>query len=279
MTQTPSEADTMEPIERALEKARRERKSHAPNYGRPIRQNGTEVPPSFVYEQTRVEPVSPNVLRRNHVIAGFAHDAHADIFRMLRVQALKYLQEGTGTTIGICSPNPGVGKSFVAANLAVSLALGIDHTVLLVDADLRRPRLQSYFGLEPGPGLTDYLLQGTDLPNCLVNPGIERLVLLPVGAPVQNSSEVLGSPRMLNLASELKARYPDRFVIYDLPPLLTGDDALVFLPQLDGCMLVVEERKTRAQELERALDLMSDAKLIGTILNKSQSNDMHQYYY
>ena len=68
-------------------------------------------------------------------------------------------------------------------------------------------------------------------------------------------------------------------MIYDLPPLLTGDDALVFLPRVDGCMLVVEERKTRAQELQRSLDLMSDAKLIGTILNRSQGSAAHHYYY
>lgn len=272
----------MEPIEKALEKARRARPAHTPHtsrYGRTVTHNGAEAPPSFVYEQTRVKPTSPEVLRRNRIFAGFPHDANADIFRMLRVQALKYLQEGTGTTIGICSPNPGVGKSFVASNLAVSLALGVDHTVLLVDADLRRPSLQNYFGLDVAPGLTDYLLHGTSLPKCLVNPGIDRLVLLPAGAPVQNSSEVLSSPKMLNLASEFKARYPDRFVIYDLPPLLTGDDALVFLPRLDGCMLVVEERKTRAQELERALDLMSDSRLIGTVLNKSQSEKYYQYNY
>jgi len=222
----------MESIDKALEKARQERKTHASTYGKAAPRYGTDAPPSFVYEQTRVEPVPANVLRKNRIIAGFSHDAHADIFRMLRVQALKYLQEGTGTTIGICSPNPGVGKSFVAANLAVSLALGVDHTVLLVDADLRRPCLQTYFGLDPAPGLNDYLLRDTGLPECLVNPGIERLVLLTVGTPVQNSSEVLGSPKMFNLANELKGRYPDRFVIYDLPPLLTGDDALVLLPQL-----------------------------------------------
>ena len=268
----------MEPIERALQKARQERRNSYPPYGRVTPRSGSEAPPSFVYDQTRVEPVSANVLRKNRVVAGFAHDPHADIFRMLRVQALKYLQDGNGSTIGICSPNPGVGKSFVAANLAVSFALGVDHTVLLVDADLRRPSLQSYFGLSATPGLTDYLLNGVSLADCLVNPGIDRMVLLPAGAPVQNSSEVLSSPKMLNLASELRARYPDRFVIYDLPPLLSGDDALVFLPRLDGCMLVVEERKTRAQELQRSLDLLSGARLIGTILNKSRSETAYHYY-
>jgi Mrp family chromosome partitioning ATPase len=84
---------------------------------------------------------------------------------------------------------------------------------------------------------------------------------------------------MLSLAHELKTRYPDRLVVYDLPPLLTGDDALVFLPQLDGCMLVVEERKTRTQELQRTLDLLKDGKLIGTVLNKSKGENHHHYYY
>ena len=269
----------MQPIERALEKARQERRTHAPVYGQAWPQTGGAPLPSFEYEETRVEPIPASVLRQNRVVAGFAHDAHADIFRMLRVQALKYLQEERGNTIGVCSANPGVGKSLVAANLAVSLALGVEHTVLLVDADFRRPSLQSYFGLSNGPGLTDYLLLDAELPDCLVNPGIDRLVLLPVGAPVQNSSEVLGSPKMLNLAHDLKTRYPDRLVIYDLPPLLSGDDALVFLPQLDGCMLVIEERRTRAQELQRSLDLLTDAKLIGTILNKSESENNYHYYY
>jgi capsular exopolysaccharide synthesis family protein len=269
----------MEPIEKALERARRERKTHLPPYGTAGAYSDAEPLPSFEYEQTRVVPVPAAVLRKNRVVAGFAHDPYADIFRMLRVQALKHLQGVKGTTIGVCSPNPGVGKSFVAANLAVSLALGVEHTVLLVDADFRRPSLQSYFGLDHGPGLTDYLLRDTELPDCLVNPGIERLVLLPVGTPVQNSSEVLGSPKMLSLAHELKTRYPDRLVVYDLPPLLTGDDALVFLPQLDGCMLVVEERKTRTQELQRTLDLLKDGKLIGTVLNKSKGENHHHYYY
>ena len=269
----------MEPIEKALEKARQQRKADLQAYGKPLPQSsGADAPPTFVYEQTRVEPARAELLRKNRIIAGFAHDPHADIFRILRAQVLKYLHEGTGTTIGICSPNPGEGKSLVATNLAVSLALGVDHTVLLVDADLRRPSLQAHFGLDPAPGLTDYLLRDTGLPECLVNPGIERLVLLPVGAPVQNSSEVLGSPKMLNLVNELKARYPDRFVIYDLPPLLASDDALVFLPQLDGCLLVLEERKTRTAEIQRTLDLLSDAKLIGTILNKSQSENAYHYY-
>ena len=268
----------MQSIEKALEKARRVR--GAPSaYGTAPRHPGAEAPPAFEYRQTRVEPVAAQVLRRNRVIAGFAHDPYADIFRMLRAQALKYLHETGGTTIGICSPNPGVGKSFVAANLAVSLSLSVEHTVLLVDADFRRPSLQSYFELAHGPGLTDYLLHDSELSQCLVNPGIERLVLLPVGTPVQNSSEVLGSPKMLNLANELRTRYADRLVVYDLPPLLSGDDALVFLSQVDGCMLVVEERKTVAQELQRSLDLMSDAKLIGTILNKSKGSTTHHYYY
>lgn len=264
----------MQSIEKALEKARLRPRSYAYSGG-----PGGETAPVFDYEQTRVEPIRSKVLRKNRVIAGFAHDAHADIFRVLRAQTLNYLRQG-GRTIGICSPNPGVGKSLVATNLAVSLALGVEHTALLVDVDFRRPSVQSYFSLSPAPGLIDHLLRDTPLEDCLVNPGIDRLVLLPAGPPVQNSSEVLGSPKMLGLAHELKARYPDRFVVYDLPPVLAGDDAMVFLPQLDGVILVIEERKTKQDELQRALDLLKDARLIGTILNKSRSSDgQHHYYY
>ena len=265
-------------MEKALEKARQGGDVRS-THGKAPPPSGIDAPPAFDYQQTRVEPVPAQILRKNRVIAGFAHDPYADIFRMLRAQTLKYLTENGGTTIGICSPNPGVGKSFVSANLAVSLALGIDHTVLLVDADFRRPSLSSYFGLAPGPGLTDYLLRDTELSECLVNPGIDRVVLLPVGTPVQNSSEILGSPKMLKLANELQTRYSDRLIVYDLPPLLTGDDSLVFLPRVDGCMLVIEERRTRVQELQRSLELISDARLIGTVLNKSSSSTIHHYYY
>jgi Mrp family chromosome partitioning ATPase len=226
---------------------------------------------------TRVVAVSPAMLRENRVIAGFAKDPRADLFRMLRAQVLQGLAAVHGTTLGICSPNPGDGKTTIAANLAVSLAMDSNHTVLLVDLDLRQPKLSECFGLSPQIGMNDYLFEGAPLSECLVNPGIDRLVLLPAGQPLSNSSEALTSPQMVSLARELKARYPDRLVIYDLPPLLASDDALVFLPLIDAPLLIVCEGLTSAGDVRRAVELLDQRKLLGTVLNRSSEAILRTY--
>ena len=262
-------------LHKAVEKAKRQRKEL-----KGVRQKipvGEAALTTVLHLRTRVEPVSSRTLRKKRILAGFAQDPNADVFRVLRAQVLKFLEESSGSTVGICSPNPGEGKSVIATNLAVSLALDVNHTVLLADVDLRRPSLQTLFALPPAPGLSDYLLREKTIPECLVNPGVDRLILLPAGAAIHNSSEALLSPKMLALAEELKSRYPDRLVIYDLPPVLPSDDALVFLKQVDACILVVEDNRTREREIERALYLLHDYNLIGIVLNKSEN--ANTYYY
>lgn len=270
----------MDSIEKALRKAREQRRG-LPG-ARPG--NTAQTPPiaraaaAPGAKTTRILPVSERVLRDKRVIAGFTRDARADLFRMLRVQVLQRLASSGGTTLGICSPNPEEGKTLIGANLAVSMAMDANHTVLLVDLDLRRPSLAQCFGLAPRTGLSDYLFGGAPLSDCLVNPGIERLVLLPAGRALSNSSEALTLPQMINLAQELKVRYPDRFVIYDLPPLLTSDDALVFLPRIDATLLVVCEGLTQTGEIQRAMDLLEDRNLLGTVLNRSAEGNSYPYY-
>jgi protein-tyrosine kinase len=270
----------MERIEKALAKAREQRRAHtgAPRPAAPLA-SATMPPPlaSGGSPVTRVIPVSPAMLRENRVIAGFVQDPRADLFRMLRAQVLQGLAAVGGTTLGICSPNPGEGKTTIGANLAVSLAMDANHTVLLVDLDLRQPKLSECFGLAPQIGMNDYLFDGAPLSECLVNPGIDRLVLLPAGRPLSNSSEALTSPQMVSLARELKARYPDRLVIYDLPPLLASDDALVFLPLIDATLLIVSEGLTNAGDVRRAVELLDDRKLLGTVLNRSSEAILRTY--
>ncbi len=269
----------MERIEKALAKAREQRRGHV---GAPRSVATTPVAaatpsPSSGEPMTRVAPVPESTLRDHRVIAGFAQDSRADLFRMLRAQVTQRLAATGGTTLGICSPNPEEGKTLIAANLAVSMAMDANHTVLLVDLDLRHPKLAEMFGLSAETGMSDYLFDGAPLSDCLVNPGIDRLVLLPAGRALNNSSEALSSPQMVNLAKELKARYPDRFVIYDLPPLLSTDDALVFLPQIDATLLIVCEGLTRSGDVQRAIELLDERKLLGTVLNRSSSANLRPY--
>ena len=233
---------------------------------------------TVVYKETRQEEVPEKILKSARIIAGMEKDWRADAFRVLRTQLLQRLTEPTSNTVGITSPTSSDGKSLIAANLAVSLAMDVSHTVMLVDLDLRRARLAEYFGLTPSHGLTDYLLDHCDLNECLVSPGIARLVLLPQCERVRNSSEMLSSPKMKALMKELKERYPDRIIVYDLPPLLASDDALVMAPLLDATILVVRDEKTTSSEIESSLALLKDYNCLGTVLNRSRRAKQYYYY-
>jgi capsular exopolysaccharide synthesis family protein len=179
-------------------------------------------------------------------------------------------RENDWNVLGVTSPSHGEGKTLTAVNLAVSLAMDTAQTVLLVDTNLRSPSVHEVFGLNDYPGLADYLLDNQSLEDLLVHPGIGRFVLLPGGRPVSNSTEILTSPKMLALVEELKHRYPARVVIFDLPPLLHTADVIAFSPYTDALLLVVEEGRTTAEEVQRALSLVKNSRpVLGTVLNKA----------
>ena len=152
----------------------------------------------------------------------------------------------------------------------MSICLQVDRTVLLVDADLRRPAIHRYLGLDTVEGLSDYLLFQAEIPNLLINPDIEKLIILPGGKALPNSTEVLGSPRMESLVKEMKERYPDRFIIFDSSALLARADPLVFSRYIDGFLLVVEAEKTSTKDVEKALDLLKEKTVVGIVLNKAK---------
>lgn len=226
-------------------------------------------PGTIEYQDTAVVALDEDVLRRNHIVAGLDDEPIADVYRILRAQVLRRLTAEGLTTLAICSANAGEGKTVTAVNLAICLAMDVNQTVLLVDLDLRQPSVANVLGIQPKAGIDDYGKGTVELSECLVNPGTERLVILPVREPIDKSSEMLASPRMAKLAHELKNRYPDRIVIYDMPPLLATDDCLAFMPYVDATLLVVGEGKTSEAEIERAMAMVRDSYMIGTILNDS----------
>ncbi len=230
------------------------------------------------YRETRVLAPETKLLENHRIVAGLGYHELADTFRVLRTRILHRLDAEHFTTLGVTSANRGEGKTLTATNLAISLALNVTRTVLLVDLDFRAPRVHRYLGIDPQPGLVDYLENAVPLANCLVNPGIERLVVLPAGRPVPGSSELLSTPRMTHLADELKTRYADRIVIYDFPPVLASDDALTFMHHVDCCLLVVAEGGTAKPDLLQALDFMEGVPIIGTVLNKSKTPTKNYYY-
>jgi protein-tyrosine kinase len=256
----------MDPITKALQKVRQDRQAVGVGL-----QKRALVPAEITYTHTRKVALYPGWLRQNRIITGDVIDGYARAYKVLRTQVSQRMRQQGWRTLAVTSPGPREGKTLTAINLGISLALEANQTVLLVDADLRQPSVHTYFGFDVEYGLRDYLIDAVPLEQLLVNPEMRRLVILPGGAPLANSSEVLSSPVMLRLVQEVKRRYPSRLVIFDLPPVLTSDDVLAFAPYVDAALLVVEEGKTQRDDAARAAELLQAANhnLIGTVLNKS----------
>ncbi len=239
-----------------------------------------QVLDSIQYTKTKTTVIDPEVLRNNRVIMGLYNDPRADIFRVLRTNVLKQLRENNWNSFAVTSATLGAGKTFTAVNLAIAIAMEGNQSVLLVDADLKRPSVGKHLGLECEFGLNDYLKMDVSLEDTLINPGIERLVVLPGTLSKNNTSEILSSLRMVSLIEEIKSRYESRIIIFDLPPLFAADDALLFMPYVDAALLVVEDGKNTADELQHSMHILEQTNLLGLVVNKSkQPIPSYQYGY
>ena len=263
----------MDRISRAVEKARRERQKTRDH------QAVSTVELNHVdYIKTESVSLPKEYLRKNRIISKDDHDGFAHGYKSLRTRVWHKMKENGWNSLAVTSCRQGEGKTVTAINLCISLAMmKANHSILLVDLDLRRPGIQKHLGLNLSQGISDYLLEGVPLESILINPGISRFVILPGNKSIQNSSELLSSVRMEQMIQEFKNRYPSRLVVYDLPPILSADDALVILPHIDAVLLVVEEGGTQKEDLVAAAELLKDSNLLGTVLNKSREEQITYY--
>jgi exopolysaccharide/PEP-CTERM locus tyrosine autokinase len=221
------------------------------------------------YRQTQQFTPARRRLARNLVISAGTPNEVYSVYNHLRTQILQRLQENHWNTVAITSPSRASGNTLTAINLAISIARDYNYTVLLVELDLVNPSFHRILGFKQRQGIVDHLLHDVPIPEILLNPGIDRLVVIPAGSPITNSSELLSSPKMIRLVEELKHRYEDRIVLFDLPPVLTIDDAMAFSPLVDCALLVVEEGETRINDVRRALDCLRSTNILGVVLNRS----------
>ena len=264
-------------IRRALDLARQQRVSTPTSeIPRTLRESGvTAVPPNqIVYTTTRVFPPEAAMLESKRVVNPASHDAAAAAFRMLRTQVVQRMDENGWRSLAILSPGADDGKTTTAINLAINLANDRRHTVLLVDCDLRRPTIGSRLGINPEFGIDDLLQGDAVVEQCLYHPeGFDRLVILPARLTLAGSSEALSGPKGRELVTDLRSRYPERIIVFDLPPVLGTDDALAFLPLLECGLVVVAERTTHRDDLVRCMELLRKTPLLGTVLNKASETD------
>jgi len=180
----------------------------------------------------------------------------------------------------VTSAIPAEGKSFVALNLAMSIALEFDSTALLVDADVANPSLMRMTHLPPASkGLLD-LLTSTDtkLHDVLLRTNVEKLTLLPSGTAHGRATEMLASETMAALLEEMALRYPDRILVFDSPPLLATTEARALASHMGQILMVVEADRTAQALVKHALETIESCPVVMMVLNKAPRPDVGSYY-
>ena len=192
----------------------------------------------------------------------------AEIFKILRSNILFPQTGKPPRSIMITSATPGDGKSFVAANLAISIAQGVEEHVLLIDCDMRRSSIHQKFGLHGDvPGLSDFLSKGQTLASLLKKTAVDKLTILPGGVAPHNPSELLSSQAMQHLLKETQNRYSDRYIIVDSPPPQLTAETTALAKYIDGIIIVVRYGSTPKDLVAELVEKLGRDKIIGVVMN------------
>lgn len=226
------------------------------------------------------------MLQANGIVTPNAPRSHiADEFRVIKRPLLSNAM-GRGAAalphanlIMVTSAVAGEGKSFTSVNLAMSIAAELDHTVMLVDADVARPSILSMLGLPPGPGLLDLLEGKADMSGVLMKTNIDKLTILPSGTPHARATELLASDAMRVLLDDISKRYQDRIVIFDSPPLILTTEARVLASQMGQVILVVHAGKTLQADVQHALATIEACPVKMMLLNQLPADSKSGYGY
>jgi capsular exopolysaccharide synthesis family protein len=237
----------------------------------------TEFTDTIMFRSPTIE-VNRARLEAQRILAPGASGAIGSPYKMLRTQVLRRLDQLGANTLAVMSPTEGAGKTLTAINLAIAIAAETGRTALLVDLDLRNPNIHRRFGFKPELGVEECLLSRQPVQDAMVKVmGYERLTVLPARARVENSSELLTDQTTAQLLQELRNRYANRVIIFDLPPVLQADDALAFSRHVQAGLMVVSEGKTQREDVVRSIELLRDLKIVGTVLNGAR--EKAQTYY
>ena len=204
----------------------------------------------------------------------------AEIFKILRTNILFPKAGKPPRSIMVTSAIPGDGKSFVAANLAISIAQGIEEYVLLMDCDMRRSTIHKRFGFDDRvSGLSEYLSNGQSFPSLLKKTVVDKLTILPGGRPPSNPSELLSCQAMKDMLQETKNRYRDRYIIVDSPPPQLTAETTALANYIDGIIIVVKYGSTPKEMTKELVEKFGREKVIGIVMNGYRVPATERYGY
>ncbi|WP_409050196.1 XrtA-associated tyrosine autokinase [Sphaerotilus sp.] len=184
--------------------------------------------------------------------------------------------------IQVVSAMPGEGKTFFAINLAMSIAMEVDLSVLLVDADVLRPSVLARCGIEPARGLMDVLQSPSiELHDVMLRTNVAKLSILPAGTANAQSTELLASGAMESLLDELASKFSDRIVVFDAPPLIPTTESRVLASRVGQVVMVVEAGKTTHAQVSQAYAAVEQCPVVLSVLNRARgkSGEAYGYYY
>jgi protein-tyrosine kinase len=221
-----------------------------------------------------------NAIDKNLVSHFAPQSFEAEQFKILRTHIFFPLSGKVPRIIAITSAVPEEGKSFVAANFAVSIARELDRSVLLIDCDLRKPSIHKLFGFKNNlPGLSEYLSKNIELSSVMFQTNVQKLTIIAGGSPVDNSSELLSSDRMAAMLRKVSQNQGDRFVILDTSPVNITAEAVALSKYVDGILLVTRLGYTPKTHLKELLKVIDREKIIGSVLNHVDMRSFTQYEY
>ena len=224
-----------------------------------------------------------DALRERNIITPHGENTRsAEEFRMIKRPLLDNAFDpdiANGNLIMVTSSLPGEGKTFCAINLAMSMAMEVNRTLLLVDADVSKPSILRQLGISADRGLLDLLQDSSlNLSDVLIKTSIDNLTLLPSGRHHRKATELLASEAMAGLLKEMAERYSDRIILFDSPPLLVTTEASVLASHMGQIVMVVEAQKTPQPAVKEALSLIDSCDVVGVLLNKTTSVPGGGYY-
>lgn len=267
----------MDRIKSALERARLEHANLSNTEGLGRNKSRVEQAPSGgqILEQIPLYVPDKRQLEDRRIIAFDSLDSRSAYFDMLRTQVLQLMGVNQWRRLAITSPTPECGKTVVSINLAMSIARLGDRQPILVDLDLRRPQIATYLGISPSNGVEDVLSGRCSTFESLFRPdvGNKKLCVLANSNSMVGASEVLSSSAMAQLVEDVTQLNDGGIQIFDLPPMLTSDDLLAFLPKVDCILLVIAVGQSTIHHVEECKRLLASSNLLGVVLNKAPIYD------
>jgi capsular exopolysaccharide synthesis family protein len=201
----------------------------------------------------------------------------SESFRVVRTNVIFSSTPAGSRSLVVTSTGPGEGKTLVAANLAIALAQS-SHRVLLIDADMRKPRVHEVFGKAKEPGLSNVLVGNAEASQCISKTSVQGLWVLPAGVTPPNPAELLGSKRFKDFLGSLAQHF--EYVVFDSPPVMAVTDSSIVAHTVDGVLFVVGAEMTSRHAAQRALEQLdhAHAKIVGAVLNRVDLKHNAYYY-